>query len=160
MSGSNKKIISTWVTSKHVVKSSSAMEPYAAKTLLVNLIEEFNLIPSSLTTDRSGIMKSMMRWRNIFLQKIDFSTNNFFREFNSELRILKGLEVRHLFDVWHYVKESFFTIHEILIPIFFLLLVSSKITMGRNKKEKLRKIDGLDGSYPKPYLALFQFQHW
>ena len=70
------QILSTWVASKHVVsvflfsihklitdqvKSSAAMEPYCCKSLLINLQEEFNLTPDSLTTDRSTTMKSMIR---------------------------------------------------------------------------------------------------
>ena len=44
------------------VKSSGAMEPYAAKTLLKNLVTEHELTPDSLTTDRSSTMKNMIRF--------------------------------------------------------------------------------------------------
>merc|ERR1719186_1411920 len=39
-----KKIIATWVAAKHVVKSSAAMEPYAAKTILRSLVGVHQLI--------------------------------------------------------------------------------------------------------------------
>merc|ERR1719186_1251879 len=55
-----KKIVATWVAAKHVVKSSAAMEPYAAKTILNNLVFDHNLAIDSMTTDRSTTMKSML----------------------------------------------------------------------------------------------------
>ena len=40
------------------------MEPYAAKTLLKNMVVELKLTPDTLTTDRSTTMKEMIRWFN------------------------------------------------------------------------------------------------
>jgi len=80
-----KKIISLWVAAKHVVKSSAAMEPYAAKTVLRSLVFDHHLHPDSFTTDRSSSMKSMMI------------------EFNEELPADLP-KILHLFDIWHWVK--------------------------------------------------------
>ena len=47
------------------VKSSVAMEPYAAKSMLHNLVWNFKLPIDTFTTDRSKTMRSMMRLNKI-----------------------------------------------------------------------------------------------
>ena len=47
------------------VKSSSEMEPFSAKTVLLNLAEEHDLKTTSLTTDRSSSVKTAVRLVNI-----------------------------------------------------------------------------------------------
>ena len=88
----SKKIIALWVAAKHVVKSSATMEPYAAKTLLNDLLYAHSLHFDSITTDRSLTMKAMLS------------------EFNDELpaNIPKFL---HLYDVWHWIKSVVKDLH-------------------------------------------------
>ena len=43
------------------VTSSSKMEPLAAKTVIVNLATEHQLVMDSMTTDRSSDLRVMMR---------------------------------------------------------------------------------------------------
>ena len=79
------------------VKSSGAMEPYAAKTLLKNLVTEHELTPDSLTTDRSSTMKNMIRF---FSQKYAICRELcYFSEFNEELPDDEP-KILHLFDIW------------------------------------------------------------
>ena len=59
------------------------MEPFACKTLLLFLIENFQLKINSLTTARSSNINQMML---------------------SDER-LKG--VKHCYDVWHFIKRYF-----------------------------------------------------
>ena len=66
------------------VSSSSAMEPFACKTLLVFLIESFHLKIHSLTTDRSSNIKQMMVG-------------------DDRLK-----HVKHCYDVWHLIKRYLF----------------------------------------------------
>ena len=77
----DRSILALWVAIKHQVSSSSAMEPYACKTLLLFLVENCKLSISSLTTDRSSNIKQMMV---------------------TDER-LKG--VKHCYDVWHFIKS-------------------------------------------------------
>ena len=94
----DRSIIALWVAVKHQVdiqylnmyyscllylkvSSSSAMEPYALKTLLLSLIENFQVSIYSLTTDRSSTIKSMMQ----------------------EDSRLNG--IKHCYDVWHWIKR-------------------------------------------------------
>ena len=57
----NNKIIAVWVANKSMVASSSKMETLAAKSLLLNLVSEHELIIDSFTTDRSSDMRTLMR---------------------------------------------------------------------------------------------------
>ena len=54
------KVIGIWVAHKNMVTSSSEMEPYAAKALLLSFAWIHGLIVHSVTTDRSKSMKSML----------------------------------------------------------------------------------------------------
>lgn len=81
-----KKIIAFFVAAKHVVNCSSAMEPYAAKTILRFLVFEHKLMIDSFTTDRSRTMKAMLS------------------EFNEELPD-SHTKIQHLYDIWHWVKS-------------------------------------------------------
>ena len=44
------------------VRYSGEMEPYCAKTVLLQLTHELGLHIDSITTDRSTTMRSMIRW--------------------------------------------------------------------------------------------------
>ena len=83
------------------------MEPYAAKTLLKNLSEEHNLTPDTLRTDRSSAMKTMIR----LLKKKMVCFNCIFNhsELNEELPE-DDPKICHLYDIWHWIKVSVFTI--------------------------------------------------
>ena len=54
-------VVGLYVAQKTQVKSSSDMEPYAAKTILLNLANEHGLQTASLTTDRSSSVKTVIR---------------------------------------------------------------------------------------------------
>ena len=54
------KVVGLWVAEKHMATCSSAMEPLAAKTLLLNLAWEHELPIHSITTDRSTSMRTMI----------------------------------------------------------------------------------------------------
>ena len=82
-----KKIISLWVAHKSMVtmsnvifnfilclfkvSSSGKMEVFAAKTLLMNLAWEHQLVIYSVTTDRSKDMKILMRCKHSLAPCID-----------------------------------------------------------------------------------------
>ena len=78
---SDRSIIALWVAIKHQVSSSSAMEPYACKTLMLSLLEEYEVKINSLTTDRSSTIKQMM---------------------TEDVRLE---DVKHCYDVWHWIKR-------------------------------------------------------
>ena len=84
------------------VKSSAAMEPYCCKSLLINLQEEFNMTPDSLTTDRSTTMRSMIRLDDLLF--IDLLINKTLSEFNDDLPDGHP-RIAHSFDVWHWIKS-------------------------------------------------------
>ena len=77
----DRSIVALWVAIKHQVSSSAAMEPYACKTLLLSLLEDYQVNINSLTTDRSSTIKQMM----------------------GEDARLQG--VKHCYDVWHWIKR-------------------------------------------------------
>ena len=70
------KVVGLWVAQKHMVsrtqfktklytitnqvKSSAEMEPYAAKSLVLNLAWDHDLMMDSITTDRSTSMRTML----------------------------------------------------------------------------------------------------
>ena len=65
--------------------SSSAMEPYAAKTLLLSLAWDHGLSIFSITTDRSSSMRTMLE------------------EIGDELPS-NYVPPKHEFDIWHWIK--------------------------------------------------------
>jgi len=76
------KIVSFFVAIKHqVTGGSGAMEPFAAKTLLISLLTDCKLKIASFTTDRSSSIKGMMQ---------------------SDERLSS---VRHEYDPWHWIKS-------------------------------------------------------
>ena len=58
------------------VKSSSEMEPFAAKTLLLNLAHEHRLQITSVTTDRSSSVKTAIRFSLILVDLVIMTTIN------------------------------------------------------------------------------------
>ena len=58
----NKSVVGLYVAQKHQVNSSSEMEPYSCKTLLLNLAWEHGLQMDSFTTDRSTTIKTLLRY--------------------------------------------------------------------------------------------------
>lgn len=79
-------IVGLYVAHKNQVHSSSEMEPFAVKTLLLNLMHEHKLKIYSITTDRSSSVKTAIS------------------ELQSELP--EGFEAPlHFFDIWHYIKS-------------------------------------------------------
>ena len=84
------------------------MEPYAAKTLLKNLVTEHQLTPDTLTTDRSTTMKNMIRLEKVWFNIFEPGSPS---EFNEELPD-NHPKILHLFDIWHWIKagESFLCI--------------------------------------------------
>ena len=77
-----KRILSFFTAIKfQVAGGSAAMEPFAAKTCLLSLINNFGVKIASFTTDRSSSIASMMR----------------------EDPILKNID--HQYDIWHWIKS-------------------------------------------------------
>lgn len=82
----HKRIVAVWVAQKHMTSSSAAMEPFAAKRLLLELTLEHGLFLYSLTTDRSTSMKTMMCELNVMLIGV-------------------CPPILHWYDVWHMIKN-------------------------------------------------------
>ena len=79
------KVLAIWVAEKSMVSNSSDMEPYAAKTLLLSLAWDHDLIIDSITTDRSTSMR-------IMLEEI-------YKDLPSDHK-----KFSHYFDVWHWIR--------------------------------------------------------
>ena len=52
------------------VRYSGEMEPYSAKTILLQLTHEFGLVIDSITTDRSTTMRTMIRYADFIVRHI------------------------------------------------------------------------------------------
>ena len=79
-------IVGIYVAHKNQVKSSSEMEPFAAKTLLLNLAVEHSLQITSITTDRSSSVKTAISELAEELPE-DYSP------------------IVHYYDIWHFIKS-------------------------------------------------------
>ena len=80
-----KEIIGMYIAHKYQTKSSSNMEPFAAKSLILNLVKEHHLPITSVTTDRSSTVKAALS------------------EIADELP--EGCEpIEHNYDPWHYIR--------------------------------------------------------
>ena len=55
-----KAVVALFVAYKHQVMSSSEMEVFSCKTLLLNLVREHLIIINSFTTDRSSSIKALL----------------------------------------------------------------------------------------------------
>ena len=77
------------------------MEPFSAKTLLLNLACEHGLKISSFTTDRSSSVKTVLRYyldfHSLIINVIALS------ELSEELPP-DYPAITHFYDVWHFIK--------------------------------------------------------
>ena len=78
------------------------MEPYCAKSVLLNLVHEHELRITSFTTDRSTSVKTAVRLIfKDFVQNILIDL--LFSELETEMPV--GFPVIiHYYDIWHFIK--------------------------------------------------------